>query len=70
MVSGRQKRGENVRRIPDGVWTIVLSMFAIWWAILAFTVMFPVDDSWWLVRWSPVALIPWAIVDIVREYRR
>lgn len=57
MVS-RNKRGS--------VAIILLSVFVVWWTLVVFAWVSGAQEAWTLVKWSPVVLVPWALVDIAR----
>jgi hypothetical protein len=45
---------------------ILLSAFVLWWTLFVFAWVSGAPESWALVKWSPIVLIPWALVDIAR----
>jgi hypothetical protein len=69
MENGRLKRGRESmasKGKTGSVSVILLSVFALWWTLFVFAWVSGVQEAWALVKWSPLVLIPWALVDIAR----
>jgi hypothetical protein len=45
---------------------ILLSMLGVWWTLLVLAVVSGHSAAWFLVKWSPVVLVPWGAWDITR----
>lgn len=54
----------------DEIITTGLTAVAVWWFLVVFALAFQADILWDAVRWSPIPLVLWGVIETLRTGRR
>jgi hypothetical protein len=57
-------------RVTEGMLTSLGIAWFVWWTALLAAVTFQSQWAWFLVKWSPLVLIPWVLIKGLRHRGR